>query len=134
MAEISISINSRAVHQMLDRSPAKVNRALRGGVEDGTTYLLALVKRYPPQRSGSTYRRTNTLMRSWSRVISGSGVTIRGVVGSSGNMAPYNRYVMSRVDQASVHRGRWATIEDIVERSEATIQRMFDARLQAEVR
>lgn len=134
MAEISIRINSREVHQMIDRAPDKINRAMRGGTEDATTYLLALAKRYPPQRSGSTYVRTLALMKSWSRTITGSGLTIRGVVGSNRNAAPYNIYVQSRAHQANIHRSRWSTVEDITERSAATIQRMFDARLQAELR
>ena len=134
MAEISITVDSRAVHQMLDRAPHQINRALRGGTEDATTLLLALVRHYPPPRAGQTYNRTYALQRSWSRMISGSVQSIRGVVSSSSANVPYNRFVMSRNDQASIHRGRWATVEDIAERSQATIQRMFDHRLQEALR
>ena len=134
MAEVTLTIDSRAVHQMLDRAPHRINLAMRFGMEDATTLLFALARRYPPQRAGSTYVRTFSLMRSWGRQIIGSGLSMRGVVSSSSSTVPYNRYVMSRADQASIHRGRWATVEDIAERSQRVIGRMFDARLHEALR
>lgn len=131
---VTITVDSRAVHQMLAGAPGQINRAMYVGMVDATTLLLTLTRRYPPPRAGSRYVRTYTLMRSWSRQIVGTVQTLQGVVASNSAMAPYNRYVMSRADQALVHRGRWATVEDIAEQSQAAINRIFDARLQAGLR
>lgn len=135
MTEITITVNSRAVHEMLRHAPGQIDGAMKAATNDAVTYLLALAKRYPPQRSGSAYVRTNTLMRSWSKLpIQGSGLSVRGGIGSNSNMAPYNRRVMSRSDQARIHRGRWEPVENIVERSRGTVQGFFDSRLHAALR
>jgi hypothetical protein len=134
MADVTLTVDSRAVHQMLDRAPHRVNQGMRNGMEDSLTLLFALVRRYPPQRAGQIYVRTYALQRSWGRQIIGSGLEMRGVVSSSSSTVPYNLYVMSRADQASIHRGRWATVEDIAENSRGVIQRMFDRRLAEAIR
>jgi hypothetical protein len=128
---ISVNVDDARALALLSRAPDAISIAMRGAMEDGTTYVLARIKRYPAQRAGSTYRRTNTLGRSWSRRIEGSGTTLRGVVGSNGAMAPYNRVVQDRERQARVHRGRWHTIQDVAEQSQSTVQRMFEDRLRA---
>jgi hypothetical protein len=104
------------------------------GMVDATTLLIGLARRYPPPRAGSTYVRTYNLMRSWSRMVTGTVQSLQGVVSSNSATAPYNRYVMSRASQAMIHRGRWATVEDIAEQSQATINAIFDARLQGAIR
>ena len=128
---VSITVDAHEVTRTLDRAPAQVDHAMRGGMEDATSYLSLIVKRYPSQRNGSTYTRTNTLMRSWSRRIEGSGTQIRGIVGSNAAMAPYNRYVMDRERQAVVHRGRWDTVQDVVERERDQVAHFFAVRLQS---
>jgi hypothetical protein len=134
MSDVSIIINDREVRQMLQRAPQQIHRAMRGGMEDATTYLLRQMQTYPQQRAGSTYKRTGTLGRSWSRRIRGRGLDIEGVVGSNSNIAPYNRRVQDQTRQASIHRGRWSTVQQVAARSRNTIQRFFDDRLRAELR
>lgn len=129
MPSISLSADASQATNTLTRYPAHVRVALRGAVEDGTTYVLAKVKRYPPQRPGSSYIRTHILEKSWSRRVMVAGDTVTGVVGSNGGMAPYNRVVMSRPEQAAIHRNFWPTVEDIIEQSQPTVQRMFMDRL-----
>ena len=131
MPDISLSINATAAQGVLSRAPDKVSFAMRGGMEDSVTYVLAKIKRYPQERPNQAYIRTHTLEKSWSRRIEGSGLTIRGIVGSNGAMAPYNRLVQSRRDQAEIHRGRWSSVEDIAEESQPTVQRFFEDRLRA---
>lgn len=131
MPDISVSIDSRDVQATLTRAPNQVSQAMRGGMEDATTYVLARIRAYPRQRPGSSYRRTGTLNRSWSRRISGTGSTIRGLVGSNAAIAPYNRYVQSRTHQARIHRGRWQTVESVAETERDTVVRMFQARFEA---
>lgn len=131
MPDISISVNATAAQGVLSRAPDRINIAMRGGMEDSTTYVLAKIKRYPQERPNQAYIRTHTLEKSWSRRITGSSMSIRGIVGSNSAMAPYNRLVQSRRDQAAVHRGRWQTIEDVAEDSTPTVQRFFADRLAA---
>lgn len=131
MPDISLSIDASRTQALLSRAPGKVSFAMRGGMEDGTTYVLAKIRRYPPERPNQKYIRTKTLDRSWSKRIEGSGLSIRGIVGSNSAMAPYNRVVQDRTRQSRIHRGRWQTIQDVAEQSESTVQRMFADRLVA---
>ena len=128
---VSLTIDDGGAQALLSRAPGRVQVALRGAVEDGTTFMLARVRRYPPQRRNSTYIRTNTLQKSWSRRITVTAGDVVGTVGSNGNMAPYNRVVMDREQQAAVHRGRWPTAQGLVQYHRRDIQRMFEDRLRA---
>jgi hypothetical protein len=131
MADITLSIDSAAARNTFAAAPGKLDMAMRGGMEDSTTYVLARIRRYPPERPNQRYIRTGTLNRSWSRRIEGSGLSIRGIVGSNGAMAPYNRLVQDRQHQSRVHRGRWQTIQDVAEQEQNTVVRMFADRLAA---
>ena len=133
MTTVTIDIDSRAARLLLTRAPQRIDRALRAAMEDSTVLLLREQQTYPPAPAGSTYKRTNTLRRSWSRRIYRDGTAIVGEVGSSGNTAPYNRYVQDQTMQATVHRGRWTnTAQETARRNTATIQRYFDRRLREE--
>ena len=133
MTTVTVQIDSRETRLMLLRAPQRIDRALRAAMEDSTVLLLREQQTYPPQRTGSTYRRTNTLRRSWSRRIRQEGSGIVGEVGSSGNTAPYNRYVQDQTQQANIHRGRWTnTAQETARRNESTVQRYFDRRLREE--
>lgn len=134
MANISLQINDSEVRRMLAQTPAALERAMRGAMNDATALLLRELQTYPTQRTGSSYVRTGTLRRSWSRELQGDGLALRGIVGSNANMAPYNRVVQDADQQAEIHRGRWTnTVQNVVERNERTIQDMFDARFRAEL-
>jgi hypothetical protein len=77
------------------------------------------------------YKRTNTLYRSWQPVLRGEGADLTGGVVSSGQIAPYNRYVQDAAYQARIHQGRWDTVQVIGERSTAQINEMFANRIRA---
>ncbi len=128
---ISVTADTRRADALLSRAPTSISTAMRGGMEDSTTYTLAIIKRYPEEPPNSTYTRTHTLEKSWSRRFEGSGLTIRGIVGSNGNMAPYNRRVQDRDRQARIHRGRWQTIQSVAEDITPRVQRFFDDRIRA---
>lgn len=80
------------------------------------------------------YRRTNTLKRSWHRVVKVKAAEIEGRVYSSGQEAPYNRYVMNEADQARIHQGRWRTAQQIAKDSQKDIDRMFASRVKVAVK
>ena len=133
MTTVTIEIESRQVIGYLQRAPVRINRAMRAAMEDATVLIHRQMQTYPPQRAGSTYKRTNTLRASWFRRISGQGNEIVGEVVSSGNTAPYNRLVQDADRQAAVHRGRWTnTAQEVQRRTTPTIQRYFDRRLREE--
>lgn len=134
MTTVTIEIESRQVIGYLQQAPVRINRAMRAAMEDATVLIHRQMQTYPPQRTGSTYKRTNTLRASWFRPpISGQGNEITGEVVSSGNTAPYNRLVQDQTQQASIHRGRWSnTVQEVQRRTTPTIQRYFDRRLREE--
>ena len=133
MTTVTIEIESRQVIGYLQQAPVRINRAMRAAMEDATVFIHRQMQTYPPQRAGSTYKRTNTLRASWFRRISGQGNEITGEVVSSGNTAPYNRLVQDQTQQASIHRGRWSnTVQEVQRRTTPTIQRYFDRRLREE--
>lgn len=133
MTTVTIEIESRQVIGYLQQAPVRINRAMRAAMEDATVLIHRQMQTYPPQRAGSTYKRTNTLRASWFRRISGQGNEIVGEVVSSGNTAPYNRLVQDADRQAAVHRGRWTnTAQEVQRRTTPTIQRYFDRRLREE--
>jgi hypothetical protein len=134
MANISLQINDSEVRRMLAQTPAALERAMRGAMNDATALLLRELQTYPTQRTGRSYVRTGTLRRSWSRDIDGQGLAMRGIVGSNENMAPYNRLVQDADRQAPIHHGLWTnTIQNVVSRNETAIQDMFEARFRAEL-
>jgi hypothetical protein len=133
MTTVIIQVESRQVIGYLQQAPLRINRAMRAAMEDATVLIHRQMQTYPPQRAGSTYKRTNTLRASWFRRISGQGNEITGEVVSSGNTAPYNRLVQDADRQAAVHRGRWTnTAQEVQRRTTPTIQRYFDRRLREE--
>ena len=133
MANVALEIDDSEVRRMLAETPKALERAMRGAMNDATALLLRELQTYPTQRTGSTYKRTGTLRRSWSRELQGDGLALRGIVGSNANMAPYNRVVQDADQQAPIHRGLWTnTVQNVVERNERTIHEMFEARFRAE--
>ena len=132
MADISITIDAKAVQQLLDNAPNRLETAIRGTLEDGASHFIATMKAYPAPRTGSTYRRTGTLARSWSvRPITPTSSGWSVLIGSSGNIAPYNRNVQDRERQARIHRGRWVTAQTATEQGASAVQRFADARIRA---
>jgi len=69
---------------------------------------------YPPQRPGSSYRRTGTLGRRWTTEIT---QTENGLDGRVGNNTEYGPFVQSDRFQARVHRGRWQTDRSVTEKA-----------------
>ena len=133
MSEITISVDAAAALSMLENMPERLDRAMQRAMTDSTVLLLREMKTYPAPPADSTYRRTGTLGKSWSRKVEGRGYDITGIVGSNGAMAPYNRYVQDTEFQASIHQDRWVTIQEAAERHEGAIQSFFESRIRAEM-
>ena len=159
MTTVTVQIESRQVIGYLQAMPGRLNRAMRAAMDDSTALLLRDMATYPARQSRKPnpgqfvserqrrfvmasirdgrikmpYKRTNTLKRSWQRRIIGEGNGIVGEVLSSGNMAPYNRLLQDRDNQAGMHQPNWTnTVQTVMERRRTTIQRYFDRRLREE--
>jgi hypothetical protein len=66
------------------------------------------VKPYPPKRPGQTYVRTGKLANSWG--VQKKGPASYKII----NSAEYAKYVVSKVDQAWMHKNRWWTADEVV--------------------
>lgn len=71
---------------------------------------------YPPQRATTKYRRTGTLGRSWSHSVKQKPDAIEGIVGSQGQIAPYNVNVQGQRQKASAKAAGWKTAKQVLER------------------
>lgn len=132
---ITVDIQSGSALYLLNNAPAGLASALNGTLNDASALMLRELRTYPPQRAGSSYVRTKTLDRSWSRQFSGSGLDRSVVVGSNENIAPYNREVQDAERQAKVHKGRWRnTVQEVTRRNERNVSNMLEERAQAEIR
>lgn len=69
---------------------------------------------YPPARAESTYRRTGMLGRSWSHRVLTKPDRIEGVVGSQGQIAPYNVRVQGAQQTALMKARGWKTPKDVL--------------------
>lgn len=70
---------------------------------------------YPPQQpTTSGYRRTGTLMRSWSIVPAHkAGGVLLAQVGSNANIAPYARFVEGEQQTAEMRRRGWPRVMEV---------------------
>jgi hypothetical protein len=124
-----ISIDSGEVTTMLFNAPRQIAQANRAAISDITAIVARDLKTYPPQRPTS-YRRTNTLKRSWQKTIETRGAMVTGRVRSSGQIAPYNRWVQDEEWQAWMHVGHWTnTVQAVGRARQQTAQDIFRRRL-----
>jgi len=131
MSEVSITIDDSEVRALLKRTPGNVKKAMRAAMNDSTALLLRDMKTYPPAPANSTYKRTRTLGRSWSRTFNDE----RGEVGSNSNMAPYNRLVQDADFQARIHkRTGWQTVQSVAAKRKPQIVKFFQERLRHHVK
>lgn len=98
------------------------DEALRRGMVRAVERLRNRMADYPQQRRGSSYRRTGTLGRRWVTRVEGASGGVRGRVG---NNTIYGPLVQSQAFQARVHRGRWQTDQQVIERETETITGYF---------
>lgn len=110
---------------------AETVTALRPPMQRAVHRVQAAMARYPAQRAGSAYRRTGTLGRRWTTRVSENS---NGIEGKVGNNTIYGPFVQSEMFQAAVHRGRWQTDADVLERETAAIVADFERAIEAALR
>lgn len=92
---------------------AKMVRELTVAMERTVADGLQYANDYPASRS--SYRRTGTLARSWSRKVESSRHKIEGIVGSNPNMAPYNKWVQGKTQTSVARSYGWRNQDGIAE-------------------
>lgn len=102
--------------------PAAAKLEVTRALHKALMLLQSAASDYPPGLMGSRYRRTGTLGRLWT-VARPQVREVRGHVleGRVGNRTPYGPYVQDPDAQVEVHRGRWATTDEIVREHEEEI-------------
>lgn len=110
---------------------------LREPTKTALLYVHSQMPPYPSPSATSRYRRTGTLGRTITTFgsasgpalsrVEGSGSHVIGYVGSSLSYAPY---VIDASSQAFMHRGRWWTLQSVVEKSRDGIRRIYESFVQ----
>lgn len=88
------------------------------------TIVQARMMVYPPQRAGSSYRRTGTLGRTWTSDVYPEGDSL---IGKVGNVTKYAPQVQSERFQRPMHKGRWQTDAQVIREAQPEIVREFEA-------
>lgn len=89
---------------------------------------------YPPQKAETRYRRTGTLGRSWSHRVLLKSDKIETVVGSQGQIAPYNVYVQGAQQRKGMRGIGWKTPKEVLERLWPKIRKQIRAKLKGAAR
>jgi hypothetical protein len=100
-------------------------------VDSAAKYVHSQVPPYPAPPVNSRYRRTGTLGREIYDRVRSLGSSVVGVVGSPTVYAPY---VIWRNTQAWMHRGRWWTLQDVLEKSRDGVVRIFEDAIRRLIR
>jgi hypothetical protein len=123
----AVTIEIRGVDALIARlGKVEGTRILEPPMQRAVLRIQRDMQEYPQQRAGSTYRRTGTLGRKWTKKVRQEGEYLTGRVG---NNTSYGPFVQSRQFQARVHRGRWQTDAQVVNRNMDAIVGDFEAAI-----
>jgi len=131
MVDLSVQIEGA---EELIRNLGVMDDFLASETEQAIDRLLALAQGqlaiYPPPIAGSHYRRTGLLGQLWAgaahriRVVQQPGDRI-WVEGQISNARPGIERVQLAAEQASVHRGRWRTAEQVMQELQPVADRLL---------
>lgn len=109
---INIQISGiEALQRKLGR--LRANDILVPPMEEAVKQLQNDMADYPMPKPGSRYVRTSKLAQAWTSQVDRTG---SGVTGRVGNSIEYAPWVQSYRFQAAIHRGRWQTDAQVLER------------------
>jgi hypothetical protein len=125
-----VVVEVRGLDEAQRRLDANLDRVLRRGTRRAIEHVRAVLATYPPKPPGSTYDRTGSLGRAWA-------VEVRGlagnIVGIAGNTMPYAPKVQDLQEQRDVHRGRWPTVQGVVQKEAGSITNIYQDELDQEL-
>ena len=123
----SISIDVSEVVKKLD--PKTMEVYLANALKGGSALIQADIKQYPAPPSDSTYKRTGTLGKSWTRKLErgwASSGRMAIVIGSNVKYAPYVQHADA---QAWMHKGRWQTAQQVAKDKTQEVARFIEQAL-----
>jgi hypothetical protein len=123
------SITIKGVDKLLRKfnSLQQIHDILRPPMQRSVMILQADLAKYPAPRSNSSYVWTGTLGRSWTPRVRPEGNRLVGRVGTKVIYAPF---VQSDKFQARIHRRRWQTDVQVLERNRTRIMRQFESAIE----
>ena len=123
------SIRIEGVDKLLRKfnSLRQIHSILRPPMQRSVMILQADLAKYPSPRPNSSYVWTGTLGRSWTPRVRTEGDRLVGRVGTKVIYAPF---VQSQQFQANIHRGRWQTDVQVLERNRTRIMRQFESAIE----
>lgn len=126
--QISATLRAPApdIARRIDVAFSDLDRAIQPAYRKSLNSVYRKLTRYPKRPIGSTYQRTGRLRRSWKVNLSRRSVRSAGV--------PYASFVQSSTQQARVHRGRWTTETQAVEREMPSFKKNVDIELKRHFR
>lgn len=130
MLEIEVRGLERLVRSL---GAFEVFTLLRPAMIRGVARVVNAMADYPPAPDGSSYIRTGTLGRRWTQTqpaVTASTTELRVAVG---NNTIYGPWVQSERFQARMHRGRWQTDEQELDRAADPLVAELNALVQAEL-
>ena len=121
---MSVSIDIKGVDELIRKlGTIGAMKTLRPAMKDSVNLLHQSTGRYPPPRAGSSYVRTDVLKNSYTTKIE---TTPRSMIGKVGTNLGYAPFVQSHQFQAWMHKGRWPTDLDIMEKNRPAIVAKFE--------
>ena len=123
------SIRIEGVDKLMRKfnSLQQIHDILRPPMQRSVMILQADLAKYPAKRPNSSYVWTGTLGRSWTPRVRPEGDRLVGRVGTKVIYAPF---VQSEKFQARIHRGRWQTDVQVLERNRTRIMRQFESAIE----
>ncbi len=119
---MTVSITIRGIPELQRKLGQNWTSVLEPPMQRAVLLVQRDMADYPQQRPGSSYVRTGTLGRTWTTEVTEMG---NGVQGKVGNVTEYAPLVQSKRFQSLIHRGRWQTDEDVLQRDMPRIVRLF---------
>ena len=131
---MALEIEVRGLERLVRRLGAfEVFALLRPAMIRGVARVVNAMADYPPAPEGSWYIRTGTLGRRWTQTqpsVSEGATELRVAVG---NNTVYGAWVQNAQFQAWMHRGRWQTDEQELDRAADPLVAELNALVQAEL-
>lgn len=125
--EIDLSDDWRRLRAGCANAEQVMQEAMEKTTKGALFLLVGEMKKYPPVKP--TYRRTNTLRRTWTAATPTWKAISNGYMGQIGNKTPYAPRVQSAELQAWMHKGYWKTDEEIMTENRGRIERYFDTSI-----
>ena len=120
MSSIRIDV-SEAIAKL---DPKDIKPAIAHAFGGAADLLIADIAKYPAPPADSSYTRTGTLGKGWTKQV--EPTVPRATVG---NITSYGPYVQDPDRQAWMHRGRWQTTLDVARRRTEDVKRLIEAAL-----